>query len=356
MPRAGFSFSLFGIKEVGMNYRRWGWVMLWLVSWLWLVAPVAAQSGSIVIDDNGVGIDQARVRTAAQQVTRQGANVVVVVTKNGGSGDGLTYLTQRLKALNAAPSANVNDLPANIIIYYVSFSPQVSYIYYGRNFRTALGGESENLRMNYLNAGLKRNDPTSGLVDVLTATSRVVADPVAVRSPAPSGGVGGLVWLIAAVAIGGLLLFVVPSFLRRRSSAAQASDALSQTQSRLTAAKQAAGVAIADLGRQMSDATEKQRFDKVSYPATQVQDLERRHRAAEAQFRQLQVQFDDIGEQLDAKPNPTVTDLEGAAGGYDGVRTQVEQISQSLAEMDRLRKEFDAINAQAPAEVDRAKK
>jgi len=194
------------------------------------------------------------------------------------------------------------------------------------------------------------------LVDVLSATARVVENPVAARTE-PSSGVGGsLIWLIAAVAIGALLLFVVPSFLRRRSTNAQSADVLSQARNRFMAAKQSAGAAIADLGRQMSDASEKQRFDKVSYPASQVQDLERRHRAAQAQFNQLQVQFDDVGERVENIPAPSVTDYEGAAGGYDGVRTQIQQISQALAEMDALRKEFDAINAQAPAEVDRVKK
>ncbi len=339
-----------------MNYRRWGFVMLCLVAWLLLAPGVRAQSGSVIVDDNGVGIDQARVKTAAQQLASEGANVVVVVTKNGGSGDGLAYLSQRLRALNVAQSASVSDLPANSIIYYVSFSPQVSYIYYGSNFRTALDGESEDLRDNQLNAGLKRNDPTRGLVDVLTATARVIDNPVAARTE-PSSGVGsGLIWLIAAVAIGALLLFVVPSFLRRRSTSAQTADALTQARNRFMGAKQAAGGAIADLGRQMSDATEKQRFDKVSYPASQVQDLERRHRAAQAQFSQLQVQFDDVGERIENNPTPSVTDYEGAAGGYDGVRTQIQQISQALGEMDGLRKEFDTINAQAPAEVDRVKK
>ncbi len=341
-----------------MNYRRWGLVMLWLVAWLILAPGVGAQSGSVIVDDNGVGIDQARVKTAAQQLTREGANVVVVVTQNGGSAnsDGLAYLSQRLKALNVAQSASVSDLPANSIVYYVSFTPQVSYIYYGANFRTALDGKSEDIRANSLNAGLKRNDPTRGLVDALTATAKVIANPVAARTE-PSSGIGsGLVWLIAAVAIGALLLFVVPSFLRRRSTNAQTADVLSQARNRFMAAKQAAGGAIADLGRQMSDASEKQRFDKVSYPASQVQDLERRHRAAQAQFNQLQVQFDDVGERVEANPNPSVTDFEGAAGGYDGVRTQIQQISQVLGEMDLLRKEFDAINAQAPAEVDRVKK
>lgn len=339
-----------------MNYRRWGFVMLWLLAWLLLAPGVRAQSGSVIVDDNGVGIDQARVKTAAQQLASKGANVVVVVTENGGSGDGRAYLSERLRTLKVAQSANVSDLPANSVIYYVSFSPQVSYIYYGSNFRTALDGKSEDLRNNQLNAGLKRNDPTRGLVDVLTATARVIDNPVAARTE-PSSDVGsGLIWLIAAVAIGALLLFVVPSFLRRRSSSAQTADALTQARNRFMAAKQAAGGAIADLGRQMSDAAEKQRFDKVSYPASQVQDLERRHRAAQAQFSQLQVQFDDVGERVENNPTPTVTDYEGAAGGYDGVRTQIQQIGQALGEMDALRKEFDTINAQAPAEVDRVKK
>ena len=342
-----------------MNYRRWSILALWLVCWALLAVPAGAQNNDVVIDVNtSQSIDQSRLRTAAQQLTAKNAKVVIVVTDNGGSGDSLAYLDQRLKALGVANSSRSSDMPANALIYYVSFNPRNSYFFYGKNFRPALDDtKSEQLRQDQLNAGLKANNPTKGLVDIMNGTARVLADPVGARTETTSsGGIGGLAWLIGAVAIGGLLLFVVPSFLRRRSSAAATGDALSQARARFDAAKRAAGGAIADLARQMSDAAEKQRFDKVSYPPSQVQDLGQRHRRAEAQFQQLQVQFDDINERIDANPTPSVTDLEGASGGYDGIRTQGQQISQALSEMDALRKEFDMLAAAAPGEVDRAKK
>ncbi|HYF62664.1 MAG TPA: hypothetical protein VD886_07605 [Herpetosiphonaceae bacterium] len=340
-----------------MKHRRWGILALWLVCWAILAAPASAQDNVVIDLNTSQSIDQARLRTAAQQLTAKGARVVIVVTDNGGSGDGLAYLDGRLKALGVANSSRNSDIPVNAMIYYVSFNPRVSSFFFGNNFRPALDeSKSNDLRLNQLNAGLKANNPTKGLVDIMNGTARVLADPVGARTETSSGGTSGLTWVIGIIAVGGLLLFVVPSFLRRRSQAAATGDALSQARARFDASKKAAGAAIADLGRQMSDAAEKQRFDKVSYPPSQVQDLGQRHRRAEAQFQQLQVQFDDINERIDANPTPSVTDLEGAAGGYDGIRTQGQQISQALSEMDALRKEFDMLAAAAPGEVDRAKK
>lgn len=337
-----------------MKYRRWS-ILALLLCLMVLVVPASAQ-GNVVIDvDSAQSIDRSRLQTAAKQLTSKGRNVVVVVADRGGSGDGLAYLDGRLKTLGVATSHT--SLPANTLVYYVSFEPRVSGIFYSTSLRPALDDNAiEKLRANYLNAGLRNNNPTGGLVDVMTQTAVVLADPVTARTESTSGVGSGLIWLIGAIGIGGLAFFVVPSFLKRRSGVASAAEALEQTRNRFVAAKRAAGAAISDLAIQMNDATEKQRFDKVSYPTTQVQDLEKRHRAVQAQFNQLQVQFDDIGERIDPNPAPSVTDLEGATGAYDGVRTQIQHISQALHEMDALRKEFDAINAQAPAEVDRVKK
>ncbi|KPL86112.1 TPM domain-containing protein [Herpetosiphon geysericola] len=347
-----------------MKQRRWGILMLWMLSLMLFAAPSFAQSGKVVIDNNGVDIDESRINTAARQLTDKGALVVVVLTDSTGGQSETAYLDSRLKDLGIGNSSKAGDRPNNVLIYYVSFDPRYSSILPGSAYNQALttGNQSDAIRNNQLNAGLKANDPTRGLVDALTATSRVISDPAGAassssQSSSSSSGIGSsLVWIIVIIALVAIGFFVVPGLLKRRSSQAAEAGAQVNTRARFDQAKKNAGIAIADLAQAMRDAGEKQRFDKISYPTTQANELEKRHRAAESSFTQIKVQFDDINERIDNVANPSVTDLEGAAGGYDGITNQVRQLTSELQAMDGLRKELDTINAQAPAEVDRAKK
>ena len=344
-----------------MQQRRWRGVLLALLLSLLIIPSSLAQSNRVIVDDNGVDIDKARVSTAANQLADKGALVVVITTNDGGGGN-TTYLDRRLNELNIASNSSASNRPNNVIIYYVSMSnPRYSAILPGSQFNSALAtnNQSDTIRNNQLNAGLRANDPTKGLVDALTATANVVSNPVdaanSTSSSSSSSGFNFLPLLIGIIAVGAGLFFL-PKMLKKRSEGAATADALTAARGRYDAAKRAVGIAIADVGRQVQESAEKQRFDKISYPASQVQDLERRQRDIDAKFRDLQLQFDGINERIDMNPNPTVTDFDGAAGGYDGVRTQVEQIGRTLSEMDALRKQFDTIAMQAPSEVDRAKK
>ncbi len=346
-----------------MRQRRWGILMLWVLSLMLFAAPSFAQSAKVVIDNNGVDVDESRINTAARQLTDKGALVVVVLTDSTGGQSETAYLDSRLKDLGIGNSSKAGDRPSNVLIYYVSFDPRYSSILPGSNYNQALttGGQSDSIRTNQLNAGLQRNDTTGGVVNALTATARVISDPAGAASSSSSSssssGLGSsLVWIIAIIALLAIGFFVVPGLLKRRSAQAADAGAQANTRARFDQAKKNAGVAIADLAQAMRDAGEKQRFDKISYPSTQASELERRHRTAESSFTQIKVKFDDINEHIDNLANPSVTDLEGSAGGYDGITTQVRQLTSELQAMDTLRKELDTINAQAPGEVDRAKK
>lgn len=347
-----------------MKQRRWGILMLWVLSLMLFAAPSFAQDARVVIDNNGVDVDESRINTAARQLTDKGALVVVVLTDSTNGQSETAYLDSRLKSLGIGNSSKAGDRPSNVLIYYVSFDPRYSSILPGIDYNQALttGNQSDSIRNNQLNAGLKVNDPTRGLVDAMTATARVINDPAGAASSSSQGsssssGLGSsLVWVIVIIALVAIGFFVVPGLLKRRSSQAADLGAQANTRARFDQAKRNAGVGIADLGQALRDAAEKQRFDKISYPSTQANELERRHRAVESSFTQLKVQFDDINDRIGDLPSPSVTDLEGAAGGYDGITNQVRQITSELQAMDALRKELDTINAQAPGEVDRAKK
>ncbi len=337
-----------------MRSQRWVGLILALLCWS-LMAPLAlAQSQSVIIDDQAEVLDDARVTTAAQPLVKEGAQVVVITVQSAG-GDGLAYLNQRLRSLGIA--SDTNNLPASTLVYYVAMDDRLSYIYGGSQFRTALADQVETLRQDYLNPGLAAGNPTRGFVDVLQGTAKIISNPVAARTESSDSGSGsGLIWLVALVAVGALAFFVVPSLLNRRSQSKQAGDVLAQTRARFDASRKSAGAAIADLGRQMEDASAKQKFDSVSYPSTQAQELARRHTAALQKFRDIQVKFDDVEERMAAMPQPRVIDLEAAAGAYDEIKQHAQAISADLNEMDVLRKELDKIAAQVPQEVDRAKK
>ncbi|HEY1011391.1 MAG TPA: hypothetical protein VGE07_01725 [Herpetosiphonaceae bacterium] len=335
--------------------RFWLGVAL-LAAWLLAVPPARAQSNPTIVI-NGVDVDRSRVATAARPLIDAGARVVVVATNSGGT----PYLDDQLQELGIADSSDADDLPSDVLIFYVSVSPRESGVLFGRNFQTELNGQTSKLR-DTLNARLRAGDFTGGFVDVMRATATTIDNPVAARTePASttsssSSGSGFVTLLVVGLlAVGGF--FLARMFFKRNAGESGASgDALAQTRQRFEGARKQAGAVIADLGQLMKDARAKQQFDKVSYPKTQIQELETRHKDAEARFHQLQVQFDDIEERIQALPAPTVIDLEGAAGGYDGVKAQAQQVLQALQEMDALRKQLDAISAQAPAEVDRAKK
>ena len=336
-----------------MRYRWWAFTMLLVLCWMISVPAIFAQSGDVIVDDNRVGIDTARIRTAATALANQGARVVVVTTESGTE----SYLDQRLAELGIAQSSDPDDLPADVIIYFVSMDDRISGIYYGRNFVGALDSEARNIRENYLNAGLRAGDPTRGLVDALGQTATAVGSPVTIRTEATDdGGGSGILLFVGLVVVGALALFVLPALLRRRGEGKAVTNQLQDAQQRYAAARQAAGGAIADLGQQMRDATEKQRFDTVSYPATQTQELAKRHQAVQASFHDLQVKFDDIEERMSALTEPRVLDYESAIGVYEEVRQQALALRSELNAMDSLRKELDQLSAQAPGEVERLKK
>jgi TPM domain len=317
---------------------------------LLLAAPALAQSGRLIYHDDAGRLDRSKVQSAARSLTDRGAQVAIyTVASNGGPDDFLRRLEQ--DGLYKNGSAN----PALIAIY-VSFSPRYSEIRGGDNWNAALktNNNIDAIRNNELNPGLAAGDATAGFVNALKAVDQSVASP-----PRAGGGttvnvnfvpiVLGVIFLVLLL-VGGPIVW---RSISRRRTAAQA------LQGALQAAEQArrqAGAAIADLGQALRDAREKAQYDAISYTEADVAQITQWQGAAEQQFTHAQEQFDKAEEALASKREPAQADYQAVAAQYGQVTQLVDAAREPLERAAARRLELDKVNAQAPGEVDRAKK
>lgn len=313
---------------------------------LLLALPALAQSGSFVFHDTTGQLNRSQIQQAAQPLVRQGAKVAVYMV---GSGGGADDFTERLTSDGLLRSGLTDS---NAVAIYVSTNPRYSAIRYGDNWNQALGTNNnyDTIRNNILNPGLSSGDFTKAFVNTLGAVANAITHPPQAGGgttvnvnlvPVVVGAVG-----VAGVVGGGSLL------LRRR----RAQQTLADARGRFTEAKQAAGAAIADMGRALNDARDKAQFDKVSYGPADVQQLSVIQNTVEQNFAQAQVQFDDTGEAFERKANPTIADYDTGAEAYKQVQQHVAELRTQLGQAEELRRELDGLARQAPAEIDRAKK
>jgi uncharacterized membrane protein YgcG len=320
---------------------------------LLLATPALAQSGSLIYHDDAGQLNRAQVTSAAQKLIARGAQVAIyTVNSNGGADD----FQRRLEADGLAQGGSIKT---NIIAIYVSYSPRYSEIRGGDKWNAALktNNNIDAIRNNELNAGLRDNDATAGVVNALTAIDQAIANP-----PQAGGGtsvnVGSGTFTPIVLGVVFLLLLFVggPIVWRSFSKRRAAAQAFAQARQAAEEARKQAGAAIADLGQVMRNVQEKAQYDQVSYPADEVQQLAQLQSAAEAQFVKAQEAFDQIGETLAAKSQPTKEEYQSSASAYGNVVQMVAAARAPLDQAEARRAELDKLNATAPGEVDRAKK
>jgi hypothetical protein len=315
---------------------------------LLLATPALAQSGRLIYHDDANKLDSSRVQRAAQPLINRGATVALYAENTGGD----AAFQQRLEQDGLASGSSIRS---DVIAIYVSLD-RYSAIRFGDQWNDALSTDNnyERIRTSDLNAGLSANSFSDGFVNALGAIDEAIANP-----PTAGGGtqinfnftplVLGVIFLVLLF-VGGPIVW--RSISKRRAIA----QAYARARQAAEDARKQAGAAIADMGQEMRNAQEKAQYDQVSYPAAEVEQLSRIQSTAEAQFVKAQEQFDQAGEALATKREPTQEAYQAAASTYTAISAQVEQARSTLAQAESRRAELDKLNAAAPGEVERAKK
>jgi hypothetical protein len=326
--------------------------LLAVIGLLFLVAtPVFAQGSFIFTDEYGV-LDEQAIRRAAQPLIDRGSRVAIYFVRNGDDADFRARMSED-------GLLNGNLMRTEAIGVYVAFDDRYSGILFGDQFNEALA-TNENfdaIRRNELNPGLAEASNTGDLTtvtDAYVATLRAVND--AVINPPVAGG-GNIFnfnfWPVIGFVATVLGLGVAWTAF---SSQRKAANAVASARRRMEEAREQAGALITDIGQRFRNAEEKAKFDKVSYPAAEVERITSAQAAARQQFVGVQTEFDNVGEQLDRHAKPTIAQYDAAAQGYQQVRADADKASAALREVETIRNELDQLARQAPGEVDRAKK
>ncbi|MFQ3680869.1 chromosome partitioning protein ParA [Roseiflexus sp.] len=313
-----------------------------------LVSPVLAQSNPTIVDETG-NLDVAAVQRAAQPLVARGAQVGIFLVQRGGEDDAL-------RRYQRAGLAGGNAINPDVIAIYVSFDPRFSEIAYGDRWNAALrtNNNVETIRQNQLNPGLASGNATRGVVDALTQIERSIASP-----PVPAGGttvninpvpiVAGVIFLVL-LAVAGPMLWSGFQKRRRAAQALQASRTAAEEARRTTSS------VIVDFSREVRNAQEKAKFDRVSYAETDARQLAALQSEVEQRFARLQEQFAGVEKSLVMHQNPGQTDYDTATQQYRQIAQEVSALREQLAQVEARRAELDRIAQAAPGEVDKAKK
>ncbi len=322
---------------------------------LLLLATPALAQGSLTFTDERGNLDRNAVSNAAQPLVSRGARVAIY-NVNGGSQDDF-----RQRLLNdglARPDGQVRN---ELIGIYVSTGPNLVYIRFGDNWSRALNSRYQRIIDDQIVPNLRRGDYTAAFTSALGSLGSAIG--AGGTSGGTGGGAtvpgtaGGTGFLGPLLFCGAILAVVAGVFVWRARSKTQATaKAAATARQAFEEARSRAGVAITDFGRELAEAREKAKFDKVSYAPEQVQQLARLQGQAEEYFARAQERYKAIGDQLDQmKTPPGDSDYQQAAVAYDDVLKEIEAARPLLAQAQQMRAELDKVNAAVPGELDKAK-
>lgn len=315
--------------------------MLAAMALLMLVAMPALAQGSLAFTDETGRLDRAAIQRAAEPLLNRGAEVAIYMVRQGSDAD----FNRRLQGDGLVSSDGRARL--KLVAVYVGLDNRYSSIKYGEDwgFALAVNDNFDDIRQANLNPGLAAGNYTKGFTDALGGIENAIVNPPGnpIVDTLPIAGAG------VAVAGAGAAAYVIS---RRRKAA----RTLAQARQRAQEARQAAGGAITALAQRLQNAEEKAKFDRVSYPAAEVQSLAEAQGKIARGFADAQTLFDDIGEKLEQRAKPEIVHYDEATQGYARVQELIGQQSTQLDQVDARRVELDKLAQQAPGEIDRAKK
>lgn len=306
-------------------------VAVWLT--LLLITPVLAQSsGQFVFVDELGELDQAAIEAAAQPLLERGAHVAVMLVEDGSDPNDVEQI---LAAEDLAADGIFNP---NLISIYVAIEPPTSDLFVGERWNDTVGAQLEDIRQNELNPLLQAGDFTGGYV----ATLNVIDGATAEFNPLPFvlGGLG-----LAGAGAGTF------AFMRRQAAEKRTNAAREEKDQ----AKQAAGALIVDSGRLLRDARDKALYDKVSYDAADVVELQVLQQDLDARFVAMQQQFDQTENDLLQQSKPDITDLQAAEQRYREIEQAATQLRTELQGLADKRAELDQYSHQSRDKLEQAR-
>lgn len=298
--------------------------------WLLLVLPALAQSGSVRVEDpdNLLGAQANQVREAAQRLSGEGAEVIVVAA---GASAGSTsssadqYLSSFLAQNNIAPGSN--QINPNQVVFYVARDARRTSLLYGQRWKQTLDPVFQSIQTQQMNPRFAGGDVAGGLVAGIDAVRTTINPP----TPTFVYVLGG------ALVLGVIALVTVPMLQKRRASA----TALETARERMRSARQAAGAAIADVGGVAEQAQAKAQYDRISYSQANIDRLQSLQAKGTQLFQEAQDLFSTTDDQIELKANPTASDYEAVAAQYERAQHLAQQANSSIGEAEALRAQLD---------------
>jgi hypothetical protein len=304
------------------------------------VATAFAQSGSVMIDDpDNLLADRTAVEAAAERLAAEGADVVVVAVEDAGAGpaDAQAYLDNRLDQLGVASDAR--SLRGNQIVFYVAPRPGFDGIYYVPRWKQALDPVYRTIGAEQMRPRFTSGDFGGGMIAGIDAVRTTINPPA---SPLP--------WVVGGVLAVGAASAVAAPVLRKRRAA---DEALASARKRMEQARAAAGVALADLGRNVNEAREKAQFDRVSYSPHDVARLAQLQQEGETQFADAQAAFDAAEEAQIAEARPTAEHYDAVAARFAHAQQLAAETGQMIGQVEQLRADLDRGTGRDPLATQR---
>jgi hypothetical protein len=306
-------------------------VQIWSVIaglWLLLALPALAQSGSVRVEDpdNLLGAQVEQLRSAAQRLADEGADVIVVAARQSAGTNTDQFLNTFLAQNNIAPSST--RLNPNQIVFYVAQDARRTSLLYGSRWKQTLDPVFQSIQSQQMNPRFADGDIAGGLIAGIDATRATINPP----TPTAVYLIGGA---LALTVIG---VVAVPLLQKRRASA----TALETARERMRSARQAAGAAIADLGQIAEQSQAKAQYDRISYSGNNVERLQALQAKGTQLFQQAQDLFSSADDQHELKANPTIADYESVAAQYQRAQDLAQQARAAIGEAEALRAQLDA--------------
>ncbi len=291
-------------------------------------SPVSAQAGNVQIDDpDGLFVDQGAVQAAAERLAGEGVDVVVIAVANAGADDAAAeqYLDERLAELGLAD--NSGSLRGNQIVFFVAPEPGFDGIYFVGRYRAQLEPVYRRIQSEQSRPRFTAGDLGGGVVAAINAVRTTLNPPT---SP--------VTWVVGGVVVAGVASAVAVPALRKRR---QSSETLASARRRMEEGREAAGVALADIGRRVTIAREKAQYDQLSYSPEDTQQIRQIQQQGEAEFGQAQAAFDAAEEAQIAQAQPTPEHYLSIAAQFDEARRLAEGAAQAINDAEQRRAALD---------------
>ncbi len=308
--------------------RRLALAALFIVFASLATSPVWAQAGSVQMDDpDGLFTEQGAVQAAAERLAGEGVDVVVIAVRNAGADPAAAeqYLDDRLAELGLAD--NSRSLRGNQIVFFVAPEPEFDGIYFVGRYRAQLEPVYRQIQSEQSRPRFTTGDIGGGIIAAIDAVRTTLNPPT---SP--------VTWVVGGVVAAGVAGAVAVPALRKRR---QSSETLASARRRMEEARQAAGVAIADIGRRVTIAREKAQYDQLSYTPEDTQQIRQIQQRGEAEFGQAQAAFDAAEEAQIAQAQPTPEHYVSIATQFDEARRLAEGAAQAISDAEQRRAALD---------------